>query len=82
METQAVRHFVYLYNANTQDAEDDLTGAREVPTVGSVINRNEREWKVVHVVAPVAFNGAIPLVRVFLREYAKPRITVVRHLPN
>lgn len=71
-----MRYFVYQYNnATAQELEDDPTGALEVPTIGSVVLRKEREWTVIHVVAPVTFNGAIPIVRVFLRENTKPRIS-------
>jgi hypothetical protein len=55
----------------------------ETPSIGSVINRHDREWKVVHVIAPVSPNGTIPIVRVFLNDPTKikGRTLGVRHLP-
>jgi len=31
--------------------EEDMSGGMETPSIGSVINRHDREWKVVHVIA-------------------------------
>lgn len=74
---------MYHYNGNDnlQDIEDDETGTKETPAVGSVINRNGRDWKVVRVVAPVSSQGTIRLVRVFLSD-RKPPVLKVKHLPH
>jgi hypothetical protein len=83
LTSKPTRRFVYHYNGNDslQDFEDDVTGAIEMPAVGSVINRNGRDWTVLHVVAPVSFQGTIPLVRVFLSD-RKPQVLKVKHLPR
>ena len=83
MTNKAARRFIYHYNGNEniQDIEEDVMGAIEMPGVGSVINRNGKDWKVLHVVAPVSFQGTIPLVRVFLSD-RKPQILKVKHLPR
>lgn len=83
MITKAARRFVYHYNGNDslQDFEEDVTGSIEMPGIGSVINRNGRDWKVLHVIAPVSFQGTIPHVRVFLSDWRSP-VTKVRHLPH
>jgi hypothetical protein len=63
-----VRQFVYQYNGSERlkEVEDDPTGRREIPSVGSIIKRKGREWKVIHVSAPVFSNGTTPIVRLFL----------------
>lgn len=83
--SRGVRRFVYRYNGNeiAQEVEEDMSGGMETPSIGSVINRHDREWKVVHVIAPVSPNGTIPIVRVFLNDPTKikGRTLGVRHLP-
>lgn len=70
-----MRRFVYQYNENerSQEIEEDPTGGIEMPTVGSIVNRHGREWKVVHVIAPVSSRGTVPVVRVFLSDNVKGR---------
>jgi hypothetical protein len=70
-----VRRFVFQYNGNekARDIEDDPGGGMETPSIGSIIRRHDREWKVVHVVAPVSPNGTIPIVRVFLNDTTRIR---------
>jgi hypothetical protein len=80
-----MRRFIYQYNGNErfQDFDDDLTGGRETPAIGSVMSRNGREWKVVRVVAPVSSNGTVPVVRVFLNDPARSRVHPhVKFLPK
>jgi hypothetical protein len=80
-----VRRFIYRYNgsAAVQEVEEDVSGRMETPSIGSTIKRHDREWKVVHVIAPVSPNGTIPIVQVFLNDPAriKGRTLGVRHLP-
>jgi len=45
----------------------------EAPTVGSIVNRHGREWKVVRVIAPVSSRGTVPVVRVFLSDNVRGR---------
>ena len=79
--TKASRQFVYQYNHDRrQEVEQDLTGDRETPIIGSTVIRNGKEWKVVHVIAPVALNGTVPVVRVFLTDRLKAAELRVRHL--
>jgi hypothetical protein len=58
-----VRRFIYRYNgsAAVQEVEEDVSGRMETPSIGSTIKRHDREWKVVHVIAPVSPNGTIPI---------------------
>lgn len=79
-----VRQFVYHYNAQDklEEVEDDMTGATEIPTVGSIVNRLGKEWKVIHVIAPVSSRGTIPVVRVFLSDRIKQTTFAVKHLPK
>jgi hypothetical protein len=81
-----MRRFIYEYNGqrNVYDVEEDLSGRREAPAIGSTMSRNGREWKVIHVVAPVNPSGGIPVVRVFLTDITrfKGRTLGVRHLPK
>jgi hypothetical protein len=65
-----VRKLVYQYNGNArgEEVEDDLTGAAEIPIIGSSLQRHGREWKVVRVIAPFSRNGTIPIVRVLLKD--------------
>lgn len=58
-----------------------MAGAIEMPGIGSVISRNGRDWKVLRVIAPVSFQGTIPLVRVFLSDF-RPPVSKVKHLPH
>ena len=77
------RQFIYEYNGNElkQEIEYDPTGQREVPNVGSVIVRHEKEWKVTRVFAPVTPRG-IPLVRVFLSDRRPQPPPNVRRIPE
>lgn len=70
MVANQVRRFIYEYNSNDlkQEIEDDSTGERDVPSVGSIIVRHDKEWKVMRVFAPVTSRGTIRLVRVFLNQ--------------
>lgn len=79
-----MRRFIYLYNQREEDVEDDLTGTVEVPAVGSIISRRDRQWKVIHVIAPVLLNGTMPVVRVFVNDIARSmnRNSRVKHLPK
>lgn len=65
-----VRRFVYVYNGNErmQETEEDPTGVREIPAVGSTIIRVGREWCVISIYAPISVQGTTPLVRVYLRD--------------
>jgi hypothetical protein len=67
------RRFIYEYNgqARLREVEEDLTGAMEIPVVGSIVSRSGQEWKVIHVLAPVSLLGTVPVVRVFLSNYIK-----------
>lgn len=83
MVTKASRQFVYQYNHDRrQEIEQDLKGDKETPIIGSTLIRNGKEWKVVHVIAPVTLNGSIPVVRVFLTDRLKAAELRVRHLPG
>lgn len=74
MAPQGVRQFIYQYNQyKEQEVEEDLTGRRETPIIGSIVNRNGREWKVAYVIAPVTLSGTIPVVRVFLTDKVRER---------
>lgn len=70
-----MRRFAYQYNENerSQEIEEDPTGRMEAPTVGSIVNRHGREWKVVRVIAPVSSRGTVPVVRVFLSDNVRGR---------
>ena len=67
---KGVRQLIYHYNGlgDSEDVEEDLSGGMEPPSIGSVIIRNGREWRVFHVIAPVSPNGTVPFVRVFLSD--------------
>jgi len=43
----------------------------EMPSIGSIINRHDKDWKVTHLLAPVSSSGTIPIVRVFLSDNFK-----------
>jgi stress response protein SCP2 len=75
LTTKDGRQFVYQYNGNekSQEVEEDPTGRMETPIVGSIVKRHGKEWKVVHVIAPVSSRGTVPLVRVFLSDNLKGR---------
>ncbi|MGB7169067.1 MAG: hypothetical protein WBD32_08695 [Acidobacteriaceae bacterium] len=75
MRVNVARKFVYDYNRNllVRDVEDDPSGLREIPAVGSLIIRHDATWKVIQVVAPVSADGTIPVVHVFLSRNAKGR---------
>lgn len=75
MASNGARRFVYEYNGQQklQDVEDDLSGGTETPTIGSIVSRNGKEWRVVHVLAPVSSRGTVPVVRVFLSDYFRGR---------
>lgn len=75
--TKAVRRFIYHYNGygTLEDVEEDLTGEMEMPSIGSIIHRHDREWRVFHVIAPVSPNGTVPFVRVFLSDVARAKGT-------
>ena len=77
------RQFIYEYNGNErkQEIEYDPTGQREVPNIGSVIVRHEKEWKVTRVFAPVTARG-IRLVRVFLSDRKPKSPPNVRRIPE
>lgn len=79
-----MQRFVYQYNNNekAQDVEDDRTGGMETPIVGSILNRNGKEWKVVRVHAPVSQMGTRPIVRVFLTDRIAQPTFGVKHLPR
>ncbi len=68
-----MRQFVFEYNGNerSQDVEEDLGGVMEMPAIGSLLKRHDKEWRVVHVIAPVFQNGTIPVVRVFLNDISR-----------
>lgn len=70
MAAKDVRKLVYQYNGNErgEEVEDDVTGAAEIPIIGSSLQRHGRAWKVVHVIAPVSRSGTIPIVRIFLSD--------------
>lgn len=83
MTPQGVRQFIYQYNSyREQEVEEDPTGRRETPIIGSIVNRNGKEWKVAHVIAPVTLNGTIPVVRIFLTDRVRERAPGVTHLPQ
>lgn len=65
--------FVYRYNEDekSQEVEEDPSGQKETPIIGSLVSRHGREWKVVRVIAPVSWRGTVPLVRVFLSDSFK-----------
>jgi hypothetical protein len=73
VESNGARRFIYEYGgqAKLREVEEDLTGGIETPIVGSVVNRNGKEWRVVHVLAPVSSSGTVPVVRVFLSNNFK-----------
>lgn len=79
-----MQHFIYSYNGSdkSQEVVEVLSGGMPAPSVGSVINRHDKEWKVIHVIAPVSPTGTIPIVRVFLSDRTKEPISVVKHLPQ
>jgi hypothetical protein len=68
--TKGVRQFIYQYNGQgkSQEVEEDLSGRIETPSIGSVITRNGKEWRVFHVIAPVSLIGTVPVIRVFLSD--------------
>jgi hypothetical protein len=70
-----MRLFVYRYNGNerSEDIEEDTAGTIAIPSVGSLITRHGRDWRVVHIVAPAGMSGSTPLVRVFLNDGGKWR---------
>jgi hypothetical protein len=78
-----VRRFIYDYNGNerTREIEDDPTGEKETPDIGTIITRSGREWKVVSISAPQDPLGTAPIVRVFLRDMRKSSSSV-KHLPK
>lgn len=75
----SVRRFVYQYNGDerSRDIEEDLGGVMETPAIGSMIERHDTHWRVVHVIAPVAPNGTIPVVRIFLNDTARMKARAV-----
>lgn len=79
-----MQHFIYLYNGSdkSQEVVKVLSGGMPAPSVGSVINRHDKEWKVIYVIAPVSGTGTIPIVRVFLSDRTKEPKIVVKHLPQ
>ncbi|HEY1757937.1 MAG TPA: hypothetical protein VGG72_21385 [Bryobacteraceae bacterium] len=79
-----MRRFIYLYNQREQDIEDDPSGTIETPSVGSIISRREKQFRVIHVIAPVSTDGTTPIVRVFLNDVARGmnRNSRVKYLPK
>jgi len=78
------RQFIYEYNGNErmQEIEYDPTGQREVPSIGSIIIRHEKEWRVMHIVAPVTSRGTIPLIRIFLSHRRPDAPPSVKRIPD
>lgn len=65
-----------------QDVEEDPSGRLAIPTIGSIITRNGRQWKVIRVHAPIAQSGATPIVRLFLSDrVAQPSLGARRKIP-
>jgi hypothetical protein len=81
--SNGARRFIYEYGgqAKLQDVEDDPTGGMETPIVGSVVNRNGKEWRVVSVLAPVSSRGTASVVRVFLSNHIKGPFFLKRSIP-
>ncbi|HKR26519.1 MAG TPA: hypothetical protein VJT08_01320 [Terriglobales bacterium] len=78
-----MRVFIYHYNHHEQEeVEEEPTGKKETPGIGTIVNRNGKDRKVAHVIAPVTLNGSIPIVRVFLTDRVKERPQTVKHLPS
>lgn len=78
-----MQQFIYRYNGNdkSQEVVEDLSGGMQTPIIGSIVNRHDKEWQVIHIIAPVSSRGTIPIVRVFLSDIVKARKMIVKHLP-
>jgi hypothetical protein len=71
--SSGARRFIYEFNGQPKLnlVEEDQSGGMEMPSIGSIINRHDKDWKVTHLVAPVSSNGTIPVVRVFLSDIGR-----------
>ena len=82
MASNGARRFVYEFNGQPKlrEVEEDLSGGMEMPSIGSIINRHDKDWKVTHLLAPVSSSGTIPIVRVFLSDNFKGHSFVLKRV--
>jgi len=80
--SNGARRFVYEFNGQPKlrEVEEDLSGGMEMPSIGSIINRHDKDWKVTHLLAPVSSSGSIPIVRVFLSDNFKGHSFVLKRV--
>jgi hypothetical protein len=68
------KQIVYRYNGNssTEQTVSDRVGSMLTPSVGAILNRNGREWRVVIVRRDLDMRGpmSVPIHHVFLTNTA------------
>jgi hypothetical protein len=64
------RQFVFRYNGDPTSDEvvPDLEAEVPIPEAGNTVERNGKNWRVVHIIKDLSAAGAIPVVRVFLSD--------------
>jgi hypothetical protein len=74
MKQSKGKQIVYRYNGDpsTQQTVSDRAGTMLTPSVGAIVNRNGKEWRVVNVHHDLDLKGpmAVPIHHVFLTNAA------------